>query len=224
MISKHSLTTEQEEFLKKYKIPEELLFDAQGEGMTEELKQTMSENNKAIAYNSESCPKNADHKFKTTNGICPQCDTAKIAVALKEHKPGFVYIAGSRNGKLIKVGFTNDTKDRVKTLNVTLTMYAGFDDWEVLYEAKAIAIGRIEKLIQSKLSEYKTSYQFFKSGKLQLATELYLCSFNKAKEAITELQEEGVKFTLVNERRHLTNEYQFKNLKVKQPTTAEVED
>jgi hypothetical protein len=223
MISKHLLTTEQEDFLKKYKIPEELLFDAQGEGMSEELKQTMSDNNKAIAYNTESCLKNADHHFKTTSGNCPQCDPTKIAVALKEHKPGFVYIAGSRNGKLLKVGFTNDTKDRVKTLNVTLTLYAGYDDWEVLYEAKTIAISRIEKMIQAKLSDYKTSTQFFKSGKLQIASDLYLCSFNKAKEAITELQEEeSVKFTLVNERRHLTSDYQFKNLKVKQDTPTTV--
>jgi len=221
MISKHLLTTEQEDFIKKYKISEELLFDAEGEGMTDELKQTMSENNKVIAYNAKACPKDADHTLKTTGGHCPQCDTTKVTLVLKDHKPGFLYVAGSRKGKVIKVGSTNDTKDRVKALNVTLTMFSGYDDWEILYEAKTIAIGRIDKLIQSKLEDYKTSIQFFKSGKLQIATELYLCSYNKIKEAIVELQEvDGVKFTLVNERRHLTTDYQFKNLKVSKPVEA----
>jgi len=216
MTIKHLLTKTQESFIKKHKIPTDLLFDAQGEGMTEGLKQLMSEANAVIAYNTVGCSKDDNHNFKTIDGHCPQCETGRIAFLLRERQTGFIYIAGSRKGNLIKIGSTQNVLNRIKSLNMPKTMYAGFDDWVLLFDAKTITQGRTERKIQERLIENKVVNQYEKSGKLQDAGELYRCSYTKAKEAITTLEgEEQFEFTQVHEKRDLIPDYQFKNLKAR---------
>ncbi len=214
MIIKHELTKDQESFIKKHKISDDLLIDAQGEEMTADFIQKMSDTDKVIAYNTGPCSEDDNHNFKTIAGFCPQCDTGKIAFALRENKPGYLYLAGSRKGELIKVGSTSDSKDRIKNLNITKSKCAGFDDWELLYEARTIALGKAERIIQQKLSEYKAAYQHEKIGKLQNGSELYRCSYTKAKDAVAALESESeMEFTQINERKYLLTEYNFKNLK-----------
>jgi Tfp pilus assembly protein PilN len=140
MITKDQLTKEQQEFFKKHKVSYELLFDAKGQGMSDDLKAQMSEIDAVIAINTEECENNATHTLRTIAGFCPQCDPSKVAAALVEHKVGFVYIAGSLKGKLIKVACTGDTKGRVNDLNTALAKYANYDDWVILYEAKTLKL------------------------------------------------------------------------------------
>jgi hypothetical protein len=219
MTSKHLLTKEQETFVKKHKISQDLLINANGEGMSDELLQQMHDEGKVFAYNVNDCPENAEHSIRTISGDCPQCDTTKVTAALREHKNGYIYIAGSKKGAMIKVGSANETKARTPTFDISSSKYGGYDDWEVLFHARTVTMGRIERQFQEKLSEYKTSYQFEKAGKLQNGGELYRCSYAKAKEVI--LDEENQlpsDFTLISEKKHLIAEYNFKNLKVRVAT------
>jgi hypothetical protein len=221
MSIKHLLTKEQESFIKKNKIPEDLLFDAQGAEMSIELMQEMSTMNKVLAYNTMACDVNASHNFKTISGLCPQCDTSNIASALREYKTGYIYLAGSKKSQLIKVGSANETKDSIKTLTKSESKSGGFDDWELLFHAKTETLGRTERMIQQKLSEYKASYPHEKSGKLLNGSELYRCSYNKVKDALAEVQdEEHFEFMQVKEWKHMIAEYQFKNLRVKLDTVT----
>ena len=216
MTIKHLLTKEQETFVKKHKISQDLLINANGEGMSDDLMQSMNDQNKVFAYNTNDCAENSEHSIRTISGDCPQCDTTKVTVALREHKNGYIYIAGSKKGSMIKVGSANETKARTPTFDISSAKYGGYDDWEVLFHARTITMGKIERLFQDKLSEYKTSYQFEKAGKLQNGGELYRCSYAKAKEVI--LDEENqlpADFTLISEKKHIISEYQFKNLKVR---------
>lgn len=215
MTIKHLLTKEQETFIKKHKIPEELLFDAEGNDIAD-VQQNMSDANKVIAYNTSACTENENHTFKTIGGYCPQCDTARIALVLREHKTGYIYIAGSRRGSLIIIGSANETKSKTMTLNLTNSKFGGYDDWELLFNAKTETIGRVERLFQQKLVEYKASYQSEKVGKLQNGGEFFRCSYLKTKDAFDALQgEEQFQFTQVSEKKHLIFDYQFKNLKMK---------
>jgi len=216
MTIKHLLTKEQETFIKKHKISQDLLINANGEGMSDELLQQMHDEGKVFAYNVTGDTENAEHSFRTISGDCPQCDPTKVTAALREHKNGYIYIAGSKKGSMIKVGSANETKARTPTFDISSSKYGGYDDWEVLFHARTVTMGRIERQFQEKLSEYKTSYQFEKAGKLQSGGELYRCSYAKAKEVI--LDEENqlpADFTLISEKKHLISEYNFKNLKVK---------
>lgn len=215
MTIKHLITKEQENFLKKHKISQELLFDAEGEELSEELQLKMTEADKIIACNTALCTENDTHNLKTIGGYCPQCDTTKIAAALREQKPGYIYISGSKRGGLIKIGSSNEGKSKTLTLNLTTARDGGYDDWELLFSAKTTILGRVERMLQHKLDEYKAAYQHEKSGKLQNGGELYRCAYLKAKEAYLSLQEEQqIEFTQVSEKKHIISEYQFKNLKI----------
>jgi len=221
MTIKHLLTKEQETFLKKHKISSELLFDAEGGDITEDLQKSMTEADKVIACNTANCSENDTHTLKTIGGFCPQCDTTKIAAALRELKPGYIYISGSRRGGLIKIGSSNEGKSKTLTLNLTTARDGGYDDWELLFSAKTTTLGRVERMFQDKLSEYKAAYQHEKSGKLQNGGELYRCAYLKAKEAYLSLQEEQqFEFTQISEKKHIISEYQFKNLKIKSITAV----
>lgn len=218
MTIKHLLNKEQKEFIKKHKISEDLLYDANGEGLSEDLLRNMSEMKKALAYNVTGCGENPEHNFLTIGGHYPQSDLEKIPFALREYKTGYIYIAGSKKGELMIVGSSNETKDRV-TINTATFKYGGYDDWELLFHAKTDTLGRVERLVQEKLVEYKAAYQYEKGGKLQNGGDLYRCSYNKAKDAIADLQNEGhYSFSQENEKKHLTPEYQFKNLIVRSNT------
>lgn len=222
MIIKHELTKEQESFIKKHKISDDLLINAQGEELSAEFIQQMSETNKVIAYNTLADSED-DHNlnFKTIGGHCPQRDPSKIALAIRENKPGYIYLGGSIKGGLIKVGSTSDSKDRIKNLNLHKSKLAGFDDWELLYEARTENLGKLERIMNQLLSEYKAAYEPEKIGKLQNGSELYRCSYAKVKDIMNTLEEENkISFTQVNERKYLLAEYQFKNLKAKAPVAV----
>jgi hypothetical protein len=213
MSIKEELTKSQVAFLEKHKISEELLINANGCGMTEELSQRMSDEGKAFAYNTAECSSNKNHQFKTREGECPQCHTPSIQYALKEFETGYIYIIGSIKAGLMKVGLATEIVKRVKSLNGTASKYGGFDDWEMLYYAKTSKIGRVERLAQEKLSNYLDTRQFGKAEKLQKGNELYRCSFNRAKKALTDVQEEQViEFTQKVEKSGITDYYQFRNL------------
>lgn len=215
MIIKTPLTKEQKDFIKKYQIPEDLLFDANGKEMSEELKQSMLDSKTVIAYNATGNLENPDFNFINIDGDFVQAEPEKIPFALRTYKTGYIYIAGSKKNHLIKVGSSNETKDRIKTLNITTTKSGPIDDWELIFQAKTETLGKVERMFQQKLSEYKSATQYEK-GKLQNGGELYRCSYHKAKDAITAAEgEEQFEFTQVNEKKHLISEYLFKNLRVK---------
>ncbi|HEY0177207.1 MAG TPA: GIY-YIG nuclease family protein [Pedobacter sp.] len=168
-----------------------------------------------LAYNATGSIENPDHNFINTDGDFVQADVDKIPFALRTYKTGYIYIAGSKKSHLIKVGSSNEFKDRIKILNITTSKSGNIDDWELIFQAKTETLGKVERMFQQKLSEYKSSSQYEK-GKLQNGGELYRCSYTKAREAMTAVdEEEQFEFTQINEKKHLIPEYQFKNLKVR---------
>ena len=215
MIIKTPLTKEQKDFVKKHQLSEDLLFDANGEGMSDELRQSMLDTKTVLAYNATGSLENAEFNFVNIDGDFVQGNLEKIPFALRTYKTGYIYIAGSKKTHLIKVGSCNETKDRIKSLNITTSKHGGIDDWELIFQAKTETLGKVERMFQQKLSEYKSSAQYEK-GKIQNGGELYRCSYNKAKDAMTaEEGEEQFEFTQINEKKHLITDYLFKNLRVK---------
>ena len=213
MSIKEELTKSQIAFLVKHKISEELLINAKGSDVTEELSQRMIEEEKAFAYNTSECAANKNHQFKTQDGQCPQCSTASIQAALKEYETGYVYIIGSVKAGLVKVGSATEIVKRVKSLNGSASKFANCDDWEMLFYAKTNKIGRIVRLIQDKLGNYLDTRQYNKTDKPQKANELFRCSYNKAKQAFIDVHEEQqINFSQKVEKSGITDYYQFRNL------------
>jgi hypothetical protein len=70
------------------------------------------------------------------------------------------------------------------------------------------------KRLNSELHNYKTSRQHTKAGKLQNAHDIYQCSYSKARNVITQLQEDvQVAFTQIKEKAQVAESYQFANLR-----------
>jgi len=209
------LSDEQKKFLSAQGIPDELLFNANGQSMSAIMKETMKQKGKVFAYNAVPC-KEAGHTLRTRAGHCIQCDTSKIAYMLRHVKFGTVYIAGSVKGRLIKVGFTENTENkegRIEQLKNSKAGYGGFDDWEMLFSAKCMNAGAVESSIQALLRKYEIPYTYKHDNHLQTTSELFKCSYQTAKKALSEVQErDGVQFIDTLERKLILQNYDFQNL------------
>jgi hypothetical protein len=70
------------------------------------------------------------HRIRTRGGHCAQCNPANIGFTERETANGYVYIAGSRRGRFIKIGATRDVAQRERQLRTE--RYGGASDWLVL--------------------------------------------------------------------------------------------
>lgn len=52
------------------------------------------------------------HRLRTRSGHCIQCNPINIAFQRREDEPGYVYIAGSLSGRVVKIGTTGNLNQR----------------------------------------------------------------------------------------------------------------
>src|SRR3954467_15069268 len=71
------------------------------------------------------------HRLRTRAGHCIQCNPINIAYQRREDTPGYVYIAGSLSGRVIKIGTTGDLNQRENQMRGE--GYGGSKDWIVLF-------------------------------------------------------------------------------------------
>jgi hypothetical protein len=93
-----------------------------------EYRQIMKELNKYVAFNVIACRKSG-HTLRTRTGHCIQCDTARLAFMKRHVSEGIIYIAGSKEGEIMKVGYSKAVEVRQESLN--RTQYAGYKDWVI---------------------------------------------------------------------------------------------
>src|ERR1700712_1215229 len=77
----------------------------------------------------------AGHRLRTRSGDCVQCNPHKLTFQMRHQIPGYVYIAGSVQKSLIKVGYTDDPGERERSLRAERN--AGCRDWEMLFHVQA---------------------------------------------------------------------------------------
>ncbi|MDM9630240.1 GIY-YIG nuclease family protein [Robiginitalea aurantiaca] len=204
------LSKSQLQFLKKQGIEVSQTFDAKGLKKSE-YRPRMKATGKIIAYNVSPCNK-AGHTLRTRAGHCAQCNTAHIAFQKRNDKPGIVYIAGTREGKLVKVGYTKGVHIRSESLN--RTKYGGFSDWEILYAISCVKAGEIEIKAKSSLKAFSASMVYDHDGKDQKTDEIYRCSFDYIKNNLRQVIGNGkYKVDVLVERKG--NNYQFPTAQMK---------
>jgi hypothetical protein len=202
------LTTEQLGFLKEQNIHLKYVFNAEGLSKSE-YRLIMKELNKFIAYNVSPCQQER-HTMRTRSGHCCQCNTASIGFQKRNDSAGIVYIAGSKFGELIKIGFTKAVQIRAKSLNQS--NYAGYNDWEILFAIKSENAGRIETKANSLLRRYAFSNEYEHDNHWQDSHETYRCSYSKAKEFI-ERAYSTEKYHIEIEKNISTTIYEFRNMR-----------
>ena len=116
------------EFIEEQKLDISMFFDANGKPISH-VREEMKTKKKIFAFNSTPCQAN-NHTTRSISGHCIECDTSDISFTLRHYNLGFVYIAGSIRGQLIKVGYTNNVENRAKSLNVS--NLGGVNDWRLV--------------------------------------------------------------------------------------------
>jgi hypothetical protein len=146
------------------------------------------------------------HRLRTRAGHCIQCNPLNIVYQKREDTPGYVYIAGSLSGRVIKIGTTGDLNQRENRMRAE--GYGGSKDWIVLASVYVSHGGAFERAASSRVNGKRVYRMYTKDGIEQGAVELHLCSFSEALRAITEVlsDEERQRLTVF---RSKTGRYEF---------------
>ena len=174
------LTPKQLYFLKKHNVDLKYVFNANGMSKSE-YRQIMKELNKYVAFNVIACRKSG-HTLRTRTGHCIQCDTARLAFMKRHVSEGIIYIAGSKEGEIMKVGYSKAVEVRQESLN--RTQYAGYKDWVILFAIVSEDAGKIESMANMTLRKYAYKLDYYHNGEWQDSSETYTCTFAKAKESV----------------------------------------
>ena len=178
------MNEEQLDFINHHKIDILKCLDVKGSILTKDLKLYMKIYDFYFAYNCSPCKR--DHTIKNRLGQCIFCNTQAIAIHLREHGKGNLYIAASRWGKWIKIGCTTNYEKREKYLNE----YKGYGfkaDWKILAVAKVDEMGVREREVHYKLEKYREyGIQYYRGKELKRSNELFRCNYEKAYEVMQE--------------------------------------
>jgi hypothetical protein len=171
------LTEDQKLFLNSKGVIDSEIFDATNLKKSEYSK-IMRELDYKVAYGVTPCAK-GNHSLRDRNGNCLQCNPLILAYAKNHNDGGYVYIALSKNSKLIKIGSTSNITKRGATLKEH--QYGSQSDWEIAhYTYVDKKRGAIEKEIQTLLKEHYVVSHYFKNGVKQSTYEIFNCSVKKA--------------------------------------------
>ena len=124
------------------------------------------------------------HRLRARSGHCIQCNTDKIAFIKRHYEYGRVYIAGSLETELLKIGCTAsfDVRDR----RLSDETYAGATDWEILFWVTGPKQGVIETRTHRLLDYYRTYRRYHDGKSSHVAQEAFSCPYSVAKDAMLE--------------------------------------
>lgn len=145
----------------------------------------IEKHDKTIAYGGR-CRK-AGHRLKTRRGHCVQCDPKKLAFVARYSAEQYVYIAGSLEAKLLKIGTCVDLNQRLN--QICFERHGGASDWIILSWTHVERAGEFEHRALTQLSAHAVSAPYWKNGELQMSTELLRCSFSKAYDVIAQMRD-----------------------------------
>jgi predicted GIY-YIG superfamily endonuclease len=102
------------------------------------------------------------------------------------YEPGYVYIAGSLGGRVLKIGTTVNIGRRLET-KLRGQGYGNLDDWKLLFYVWVQQGGNIEHAARRQLQHCKTMRMYRKDGSMQKGREIVRCSYSLAEAAIFNL-------------------------------------
>lgn len=171
------LDKEQKKFLKQLHISHDLLFDASGLTRSEYF-EAMKLEEKRYAYGVTPC-KRAGHSLRNSSGNCIQCFPASISYTNNHSRAATVYLVGSIEAGLIKVGTSNELEKRVSLLNQN--SYGRAKDWKWLCFIYVEQSGKLEDSMKNDLSSWHQPTVYWKDGHWQNCKECFSCKYTLAK-------------------------------------------
>lgn len=177
--NKHpSLNQAQIEFLSKYQVPQEKLFNATGMSNLA-YKERMKGGNYFIAYGTVPCG-SGGHTLRTRAGHCFQCNPQNISYQSRHRSEGMVYVAESiASSRIVKVGCAESAQERISGLNSE--QYAGRRDWVLKFSTDVKNMGLVESSTHAALAPYAiTDKSYYKEGLKTNCREIFSCPVSTA--------------------------------------------
>ena len=134
------LTAAELAFLKKYGLDASNVYDGRGQSQGERetaAKQGGFDVILGARCTNARCPSPENPAHITA----PNARRAGLPARLRHNAPGYVYIAGSLQTRLLKIGIAADIEQRARTLQYE-TGYGAAPDWKLLFHAKVAKKGR----------------------------------------------------------------------------------
>jgi hypothetical protein len=175
------LTEDQKLYFAQQGIPLSIVSDASGLSRRE-CHCKLKNEGKYFAYGVTRCVNS--HTLRTRAGQCIQCFPVSIAFQMRHLAAAYLYIAGSRSARLIKIGSSKNPNNRIYIANLNGHEYAGASDWLVLHSIYVQQAGKIEIDIHDQLRKYQTPIQFVRNGDKQIAKECFMCSYSIARKTL----------------------------------------
>jgi hypothetical protein len=101
------------------------------------------------------------------------------------YSPGYVYVAGSLSGRVLKIGTTKDVWGQQYRLQYV--QYGSLGDWRMLCYVRVDEAGNVEHAVRRRLQRYKTMRMYVKDGFRQIGREIVQCSFSTAFKAFSDV-------------------------------------
>ncbi len=174
------LTKEQLAFLDLHDIPLSRVFDASGMAPRDYMP-VMRQLELWVAYGVTPC-RTAGHTLRERAGHCVQCRTGNLAYLCRHDLPGYVYVAHSVSGGLVKVGSTTDLATRVKHL--ISYRYGERRDWRLAWKIQSERAGKVEVQAHGLLEQYFADNLFYVDRREIKCRELFRCDVQSAIEAV----------------------------------------
>jgi hypothetical protein len=198
-----ALSEEQRRVLRRHAIAPYELFDALGYSQRE-YREQMSLHSKTLAFNVSMC-RRGHHSLRTSGGHCVQCSPASLAFQERHRVRAFVYIAGSQEQRILKVGFSYDPDARIEHLN--RLNYAA-RDWHLLLQVRCNRAGAVEDSLLGLHRQFSVFGEYWKDRRYQRCFELLRCDYRLLHSGLCQL----VGRAIVEqgwERANASNDYKF---------------
>ena len=177
------LSSEQNQFLNHHQICPSTVFDATGLG-PKDYGKIMSDLGCRVAIGVTPCRK-VGHTMRLKSGTCVQCHPAGLGFQDRFNAHAYVYVCGSLQLEVLKVGVATDVNARMDGLN--MHGYGGAIDWQCFYWIELDNAGEIEFEVHSILSPYATPTSYLRAGKKVDCLEVFSCSASSAIDALESL-------------------------------------
>jgi len=106
----------------------------------------------------------------------------------RHYASGYVYIAGSLSGRVIKIGTAGTIRTVLRQRSkLRSQQYGSLSDWVILYYVRVGAGGMVEHDARRTLHQYWSPRMYLKDGSWQRAREIVRCSFSVAHQALDAL-------------------------------------
>ncbi len=121
------------------------------------------------------------HRLYNRDGRCVQCRPDKLDWLKRRLLKGFVYIASSQTGGLLKIGYTADWRLREWELSWH-DRVADQTDWKIRSPFETMAAGVFETKLHRRLAHHNVPSTTNRYGVVRACNEVFGCAYRTARQ------------------------------------------